>query len=43
MTTKHGDATERFKEALDKSDEQTYKLKLYVAGTTPKSSQAIRR
>jgi len=42
MTKEHRDSTEQFEEALNASRAQKYLLKLYVAGTTPKSSQAIR-
>jgi len=42
MTKKPPDPTEQFEEALKASEAQKYVLKLYIAGTTPKSSQAIR-
>ncbi len=41
MTKEPQDRVEVFEGALKGSEEQKYLLKLYVAGTTPKSSQAI--
>jgi circadian clock protein KaiB len=34
-------ATEKFEEALAKLDQEKYVLRLYVAGMTPKSMQAV--
>lgn len=41
MTREIEDSADQFEAALQESGEQKYVLKLYVAGTTPKSSQAI--
>ena len=41
MTKKAHDKTKSFEEALQASKEDTYTLRLYVAGATPKSTEAI--
>jgi circadian clock protein KaiB len=41
MKRKVQDQVEVFEQAIKKSGETKYVLRLYVAGTTPKSSQAI--
>jgi len=37
----HRDASGDFEKALSKNDRESYLLRLYVAGTTPRSMQAI--
>lgn len=38
---KKGDATDRFEKAVSRLGEGNYVLRLYVAGTTPRSARAI--
>ena len=41
MSRKKRDATAEFEQALDESKSQVYVLRLYVSGTTPRSTEAI--